>query len=173
MTAPTPDAALTEEEVAFIKGESNLGRLPGPDHGFWTTSDSLLFAAVERILAARMAALTERLAEVERLRAVVAKVEALVDTEIAERIEGNVRAAVADVRCIDCNLRYEERQEYGCHESGRAHSYDEGDIAASEQIERDTPIEYVTLPVADLRAALATAALAGTGAQDEAGEDRG
>lgn len=108
-------------------------------------------------------------AEAERLRDVVAKVEALVDAEVREAIEAHVRAARADVRCMSCNLRYEERQEYGCHESGRPHDYDEDDLAAAEEIERSEPVEFVTLSVADLRTALATEQ-AGTGAQDEAGE---
>lgn len=82
------------------------------------------------------------------------RVTALLDAEIADTIESRVRAARGDVRCLDCNLRYEERQEYGCHESGRGHSYDEDDLAAAEQAERSGTVEYVTLSVADLRAAL-------------------
>lgn len=83
------------------------------------------------------------------------RVEALLAAEIASEIESRVRAARADVRCLVCNLRYEERQEYGCQESGWAHKYDEGDLAGAEEIERSGAVEHVTLSVADLRAALA------------------
>ena len=92
-----------------------------------------------------------------------APIRALLASEIADSIEGRVRAARGDVRCLDCNLRYDERQEYGCHESGRGHSFDEGDLVAAEEIERSEPVEHVTLSVADLRAALGLKA-------DEAGE---
>lgn len=92
--------------------------------------------------------------QLEDLRGRIARVTAMVDAEVVDAIEHRVRAAVGDVRCIDCNLRHEERQEYGCHESGRGHTYDTGDLKATEEIERSTPVEYVTLPVADLRAAL-------------------
>lgn len=89
----------------------------------------------------------------EAAEAKIARIEALRDAEIADQIERRVRAARGDVRCLDCNLRYAERQEYGCHESGRGHSYDEGDLVAAEQIARS--VEHVTLSVADLNAALA------------------
>lgn len=82
------------------------------------------------------------------------RVKALLDAEIDDTIERRVRAARGGVRCLDCNLRYDERQEYGCHESGRGHSYSEGDLAAVEEIERSGSVEYVTLLVADIRAAL-------------------
>lgn len=90
----------------------------------------------------------------EKAEAKVTRVEALRDAEIADVIESRVRAARADVRCLDCNLRHGERQEYGCHWSGQAHSYSEGDLAAAEEVERSGSVEHVTLSVADLRAAL-------------------
>lgn len=83
------------------------------------------------------------------------RVTALLDAGIADVIERRVRAARGDVRCLDCNLRYDERQEYGCdYTLSRIHSYSEGDLAAAEQAERSGSVEYVTLSVADLRAAL-------------------
>lgn len=81
-------------------------------------------------------------------------VEALLEAEIAETMEHSVRAARGNVRCLDCNLRYDERQEYGCHESGRGHDYAEADLVAAEEIERGIPVAYVTLSVAALREAL-------------------
>jgi hypothetical protein len=85
----------------------------------------------------------------------VARVEALRDAEIADVIERRIRSARGDVRCLDCNIRYEERSEYGCHTMGHIHDFDQGDLAAAEEIERSNPVEYVTLSVADLSAALA------------------
>lgn len=84
----------------------------------------------------------------------IARVRALIEAEVADEIESRVRAARGDVRCLDCNMRYEERQEYGCHVPGHGHDFDEGDFAGAEEIERSRPVEYVTLSVADLRAAL-------------------
>lgn len=97
----------------------------------------------------------ERLtAELEAERAKVARVEALLSAEIADDTEAHVRREVGDVRCPDCGLRYEERQEYGCHESGRGHSYDADDLARAEESARAEVVEYVTLAVTDLRHAL-------------------
>lgn len=109
-----------------------------------------LLDALAAAEAARDAAVAERDALRER-------VAALIDAEVAADIATNVSSAVAGVRCLDCNLRYEERQEYGCHESGRGHSYDDEDIADAERAARQDPINYVMLPVSDLRAALADA----------------
>ena len=106
------------------------------------------------IAAARPSVVLALLDEVEALRAKVARVEALVEAEIADAIESNVRSETASVRCLDCDLRYEERQEYGCGESGRGHHYDAEDIADAEASARSDAIEYVTVPIADLRAAL-------------------
>lgn len=92
------------------------------------------------------------------LRKQVGAVRELLATEIADVIEARVRAARGDVRCLDCNLRHDERQEYGCHESGRGHSFSEGDLVAAETTERSEPVEHVMLSVADLRAALGLAA---------------
>lgn len=89
------------------------------------------------------------------LVAALERVHALLDAEVAASVESNVRSEVAGVRCLDCNLRYEEREEYGCHEPGRGHTYDDQEIAEAEQEARQDPVEYVTLKVSDLREALA------------------
>ncbi|MEW5810298.1 MAG: hypothetical protein AB1925_12675 [Actinomycetota bacterium] len=34
-----------------------------------------------------------------------------------------------NVRCLDCNLRYDEREEYSCTIEGTAHTYDADDLA--------------------------------------------
>lgn len=102
-------------------------------------------------LAADLAAAVRR---ADRADAKIESVRALLASEIADSIERRVRSALGDVRCLDCNLRHDERQEYGCHWPGQGHSYDEGDLAAAEAVERAAAVEYVTLSVADLRAAL-------------------
>lgn len=43
--------------------------------------------------------------------------------------EHAARLDVDDVRCLRCDLRYAERQQYGCMESGRGHDYDEDELA--------------------------------------------
>jgi hypothetical protein len=45
--------SLTDAELAIL-AEANLGLIPGPEHGFWVTSDLLLHEAIERISAARV-----------------------------------------------------------------------------------------------------------------------
>lgn len=40
---------------------------------------------------------------------------------------------VAGVRCVDCDLRYEERQQYSCAISGIAHFYPGDELAAAAQ----------------------------------------
>jgi hypothetical protein len=95
-------------------------------------------------------------AEVARRDKVLESLRALLTSEIADVIGRRVRAARGDVRCLDCNIRYEERSEYGCHTMGHIHDFDQGDLVAAEEIERSNPVEYVTLSVADLRAALDT-----------------
>lgn len=84
-----------------------------------------------------------------------ARVTALLDAEISNVIERRVRAARGDVRCLDCNLRYDERLQYGCdHTYTGTHSYSDDDLAVAEQAERSGTVEYVTLSVSDLRVAL-------------------
>lgn len=59
-----------------------------------------------------------------------------VDREAADDV---ARRARNDVRCLSCNLRYEERQDYGCHEPGRGHHYD-----GEELEEAGTPLVEAT-----------------------------
>ena len=40
-----------------------------------------------------------------------------------ERAEDAAQSRVADVRCLDCDLRHEERDEYSCGQPGRGHYY--------------------------------------------------
>lgn len=48
---------LTDDEREALKEQVSLGGMPGPDgNQFWWTSDVLLFDAVDRLLAARLAA---------------------------------------------------------------------------------------------------------------------
>lgn len=92
---------------------------------------------------------------VERLKKSVGSLSAMLEAELAAEIESRVRDARGDVRCLDCNVRYGERQEYSCIDLGQVHTYSKGDLVGAEEIERSRSVEYVTLPVADLRAALA------------------
>lgn len=45
-----------------------------------------------------------------------------------EAAEAAARRRVPAVRCLACDLRYEERDQYGCHEPGRPHTYDPTDL---------------------------------------------
>ncbi len=80
----------------------------------------------------------------------------LLADEIADDVESAVRSARNDVRCLDCDLRYGERQNHGCGEDGRGHDrgFPESMLAEAEQEARAEVREYVTLSVADLRAAI-------------------
>ena len=40
-----------------------------------------------------------------------------------EHAEDAARSRVADVRCLDCNLRHDERDEYSCGQPGHGHYY--------------------------------------------------
>lgn len=82
-----------------------------------------------------------------------ARLTALLEKELADDAAADARSEVADVRCLSCNLRYEERQEYGCHESGRGHSYDDAELEEAAERGRQER-EYVTFAVADVRALL-------------------
>lgn len=52
---------------------------------------------------------------------------------LTETIEHEKRWSVmgreGDVRCTSCDLRYAEREEYGCHWEGNAHRYDDEELA--------------------------------------------
>ncbi|WP_136054338.1 hypothetical protein [Microbacterium sp. K24] len=52
-----------------------------------------------------------------------------------EAAEDSARIRVTNVRCMGCDLRYEERQQYGCGESGRGHSYSDYELAEAAVIE--------------------------------------
>lgn len=47
-----------------------------------------------------------------------------------EHAEAAARSRVADARCLDCNLRYDERDQYSCGQPGHDHYYDERDLQA-------------------------------------------
>lgn len=49
--------------------------------------------------------------------------------------EWNAFCAVSDVRCLDCNLRYGEREQYGCGIEARNHYYDEDELREARRIE--------------------------------------
>ena len=40
-----------------------------------------------------------------------------------DHAEDAARSRVADVRCLDCNLRHDERDEYSCGQPGHGHYY--------------------------------------------------
>lgn len=86
----------------------------------------------------------------------LAPIRALVDAEITDNVVSNVRLALANARCLDCGIRYGERDEYPCGEPGRGHSdgFTADMLAEAEAEGRAEPVEYVTLAVADLLALL-------------------
>lgn len=51
-----------------------------------------------------------------------------------EAAEAAARGELADVRCLDCNLRYDERQDYGCGEPGYGHKYDDDELAEAAKV---------------------------------------
>lgn len=81
------------------------------------------------------------------------ELDSLADDLDKDAAEEAARCRVADVRCLDCNLRYEERQEYGCQESGRRHYYDDQDMleAAKVTIEPTYDAEGIRSRAARLR----------------------
>lgn len=81
-------------------------------------------------------------------------VRALLDAEEADKRQADARERVGDVRCMSCDLRYEERQQYGCHDTGRAHRYDERELAEEGALRDDVTAIVTTHQV---RAALDTA----------------
>ena len=48
--------------------------------------------------------------------------------EEREDLEWQHFCAQQDVRCTVCNLRYGEREQYGCGDPPRAHHYDENEL---------------------------------------------
>ncbi|VXB82551.1 hypothetical protein [Aeromicrobium sp. 9AM] len=94
----------------------------------------------------------------EQARTALEAVRKLVDTEIADDLAANVRSALGNVRCLDCNLRYDERQDYGCLQDGRGHDGFTDEMMAEAAAEATAQgVEYVTLSVATLRGLLPTA----------------
>lgn len=51
-----------------------------------------------------------------------------------EAAEAAARRRVPAVRCLACDLRYEERDQYGCHEPGRPHTYDPTDLTEAGRV---------------------------------------
>ncbi|QTJ64998.1 hypothetical protein HYG77_04880 [Rhodococcus sp. ZPP] len=47
--------------------------------------------------------------------------------------EWNRRLAVDNVRCQYCDLRYGEREQYGCTDSNSPHSYSEAELRAARE----------------------------------------
>lgn len=45
-----------------------------------------------------------------------------------EHAEGAARHRVAGIRCLDCGLRYEERDQYSCGDPGHGHDYDQAEL---------------------------------------------
>lgn len=67
-------------------------------------------------------------------------------TRVRERLEHEQRWEIlgreSNVRCLDCDLRYGERDQFGCHETGRGHTFDEEELAEArtpqpDDIDRD------------------------------------
>ncbi|UUW88448.1 hypothetical protein [Pimelobacter simplex] len=79
---------------------------------------------------------------------------ALLDKAMAEDADRGARSERADVRCLDCGLRYDERQDYGCGEEGRGHSYDDGELAEAAERGRQLDLDCVSVSVAKVRALL-------------------
>ncbi|MFF1946929.1 hypothetical protein ACFVWF_32850 [Rhodococcus qingshengii] len=76
-------------------------------------------AAIDRAEKAEAKA-TELEVELEKYRA-----------EEREDLEWQRFCAQQDVRCTVCNLRYGEREQYGCGDPPRAHHYDEDELRAA------------------------------------------
>jgi hypothetical protein len=97
-------------------------------------------------------------------------IRALVDAELTDDVASNIRSARANVRCLDCRIRYDERDQYPCGEPGHGHGdgFTDEMLAEAEAEGRDEPIEYVTLSVADLTKLLPAPAQA---AEEVGGDD--
>lgn len=102
-------------------------------------------------------------------------VAALLAREIADDLQGAISSARADVRCLDCGIRYAERQDYGCGEDGRGHDrgFLDSMLADAEAEARQEPREYVTLSIADLREAIATDAARSPRSSEPLGDSDG
>jgi hypothetical protein len=176
--SPTPDAALSEEEVTALAtaiygdGESAAWLRTVDDSANSASWDYAQRAvpAVEHVLAARMAALTERLAEVERERddwkrrrdnAVETCRFRHQDGLTAEEWHNRICGAMEGVQRERCRAEAAEAE----RDDLRAVVERVGALAGRGEIDE---IDEPWVRVADLRAALASGAeQAGTGAQDE------
>lgn len=72
--------------------------------------------------------------EVNRVAGRVAELESELEKYRAEErreLESARNRARDDVRCPSCNLRYGERDQYGCIEPARAHDYDADELHAA------------------------------------------
>ncbi|MES9516600.1 hypothetical protein ACIQYW_19150 [Rhodococcus erythropolis] len=70
----------------------------------------------------------------EKAEATAAELEAELEKYRAEerrQLEWARHLARDDVRCPSCNLRYGEREQYGCVEPARAHEYDADELRAA------------------------------------------
>jgi hypothetical protein len=147
VTATVPPGAI---EAAAKSGYERFSSLD------WDQATEQTKASWKREAEAHLAAALPSLREVIAAE-VLGPVRELVDAEIADDVASNVRHARANVRCLDCNLRYEERENYSCGEPSFGHDgYTDEMLADAEAEGRAQPVEYVTISVADLRAALPT-----------------
>lgn len=101
-------------------------------------------------------ALLDRVAELE---AVVGRVEALLAKELLADLVSDIYRARANVRCLDCNIRYEERQDYGCFEPGRGHDGYTDDMLA--EAAEEARAEFATTAAVRFDLIELTAALRG------------
>ena len=58
----------------------------------------------------------------------LAEIQRLADEEAAEDAKWAAIYRQNDVRCIDCQLRYGERDQYSCVEPGTRHQYSEREL---------------------------------------------
>ena len=81
-------------------------------------------------------------------------------TRVRERLEHEQRWEIlgseSNVRCLDCDLRYGERDQYGCHETGRGHTFDEEELAEARTPQADD-IDRDLAALLDLAARMSTA----------------
>lgn len=122
------------------------GRWPG-----WPTWEEFSRRAAENLYDCKELRATHVRLTAEMLAAVVPEIQAqALEQEAAAYDRGvNERCAaelVADTRCDDCGLRYEERDQYGCQESGRGHTYDQEELDG-----RAEPLDATTFYGNELR----------------------
>ena len=114
----TPDPGLTDLIAAHREGD--YGRFGRQTCECGWTGDSHpahVALVVEQHTNGRI---TELEAELEKYHA-----------EERRELEWARNRARDDVRCPSCNLRYGERDQYGCIEPARAHEYDADELRAA------------------------------------------